>query len=199
MIKALFFDLHEVVTKGCFEDIYKEFSNISGVPLFKVVNFHDENLSGLLTGAVNSVDMCKAFNLTSKLSVEEMIDLWKQATLNNLKVDADIVRLLESLKNNYSLAALTNVTEQRYYADISMGLYDYFDHLVLSFKVGVKKPDPDYFEKALEISQVKPEEVIFIDDQSKNIATASLLGMNAIQFTDYETLIKELGKFGIKV
>jgi len=39
---------------------------------------------------------------------------------------------------------------------------------------------------------LKPEEVLFIDDNAKNIEVAKSLGMQTINYIDYKSLVKEL-------
>jgi len=198
MIKAIFFDLHEVVTHGDFLGIYKNFAERVGIPLEMVVNYHDENIRGLLTGAVTSEQMHSVFGLGDRFTVEEMMQIWEEETVKIMTMDPQMILLLKSLRETYTLVALTNLTEQRYRADITMGLYDYFDHAILSFKEGVKKPDPAFFSQALSLSKVKSEEVLFIDDQLKNTEAAESLGIKSIQFTDYEILVHKLADLGIK-
>ena len=116
-----------------------------------------------------------------------------------MKAEHQMIELLTELREKYRLAALTNLTEQRYVADVEMGLYDYFDFQVLSYKEGLKKPDSNFFHRALKITNAQPDEVIFIDDQEKNTSTAAKIGIKSIQFIDYQSLIRELAKFAVVV
>src|SRR6185437_15980908 len=59
-----------------------------------------------------------------------------------------------------------------------------FDHAVISGHVGVVKPDPRIFQILFERSGRRPEELVFVDDQLKNIEAARSLGMPSIHYLD---------------
>lgn len=197
MIKNLFFDIHNVITQGNFNDVYQIFAEETGVPVDIVINYHNQNIKSLLMGHISAEQMLVDLGLQEKISPEDFSRIWTKATVKVMSVDVDMVRLLEGLRQKYKLSALTNLTEFRYNADIEMGLYNYFDYLILSHKIGVKKPDKDFFLKALEVTNTKPNEVIFIDDIQINIEIATDLGIQSILFTDYESLVLKLTQFEV--
>ncbi|MEH6581262.1 MAG: HAD family phosphatase [Halioglobus sp.] len=55
-----------------------------------------------------------------------------------------------------------------------------FDFVVDSCEVGVRKPDPAIFEKALAIGGFSPEQVIFLDDFPGNVVAAEALNIRSI-------------------
>lgn len=57
-------------------------------------------------------------------------------------------------------------------------LYDYFDSLYLSYKLGVMKPSPMFFQKVLDGEKIEPSESLFIDDGPRNVAAAASLGLH---------------------
>ncbi len=59
-----------------------------------------------------------------------------------------------------------------------------FDNLYFSSDTGFVKPDPRAFLCVLEDNDLKPEEVIFIDDSKQNIAAAQSLGIESYLFVD---------------
>lgn len=164
--------------------------------------FHAKNLAGLLTGAVTSEDMLEAFGLSQSISKEQMLNVWTEETMKLMSADKNALALLVKLRVKYILGALTNLTEQRYGADLKMGLYDYFDFSVLSYKVGIKKPDANFFLKALDQAGCLPQESVFIDDQAKNTEAATMLGIKSIQYDndeDIQILLAKLRKVGVEV
>ncbi|MCX6724430.1 MAG: HAD family phosphatase [Candidatus Staskawiczbacteria bacterium] len=58
--------------------------------------------------------------------------------------------------------------------------YDEFEDVILSYEVGMKKPEMDIYQLAVEKLKVKPEECIFIDDKEKNLLPAKELGMKTV-------------------
>ena len=78
--------------------------------------------------------------------------------------------------------------------------FDYhklFDSVSYSFEVGVSKPNKKAYQIILEKLESKPEECIFIDDQSRNLAPARELGIRTIWFVSSKQLIEDLRKEGI--
>jgi len=72
------------------------------------------------------------------------------------------------------------------------GGYQDFDAEVLSCEVGLKKPDPAIYDKALEAAQCLPEECIFIDDVPKYLVPAQDLGMKTILASSAEQIKQDL-------
>ena len=58
-----------------------------------------------------------------------------------------------------------------------LGLEDAFDEIVLSFEVGLRKPDPEIYRIALERLGVAPERSVFVDDQPAYCDGAAALGI----------------------
>ncbi|MFT7651983.1 MAG: putative hydrolase of the HAD superfamily [Candidatus Azotimanducaceae bacterium] len=55
-----------------------------------------------------------------------------------------------------------------------------FDFVVDSSEVGIRKPDPAIFEKALTVSGFTAEQVIFLDDYEGNVIAAQALNIRSI-------------------
>jgi putative hydrolase of the HAD superfamily len=71
-------------------------------------------------------------------------------------------------------------------------LLSLFDPIVESSKVGVRKPDPRFYEMACELAEVEPTEVVFLDDLGVNLKPARELGMTTIKVTDPAVALADL-------
>jgi putative hydrolase of the HAD superfamily len=58
--------------------------------------------------------------------------------------------------------------------------------------VGVRKPDPRFYELACEQLDVKPADCVFLDDLGINLKPARALGMTTIKVVDPDVAIAEL-------
>lgn len=67
-----------------------------------------------------------------------------------------------------------------------------FDHVVESSKVGVRKPDPAFYEMACTLAGVQPTEVVFLDDLGVNLKPAAAMGMTTIKVVDPAAALAEL-------
>lgn len=62
--------------------------------------------------------------------------------------------------------------------------------------LGVMKPHPTLYRRALWISQVPAEEALFIDDREKNVEAARAVGMHAVHYRGAPQLGAELEALG---
>ena len=67
-----------------------------------------------------------------------------------------------------------------------------FDGIIESSKVGVRKPDPAFYELACEQLGIVPSEAVFLDDLGVNLKPARALGMTTIKVVDPDQAIAEL-------
>lgn len=67
-----------------------------------------------------------------------------------------------------------------------------FDVVVESSQVGVRKPDPRFYELACEQLGIEPTEAVFLDDLGVNLKPARAMGMTTIKVGDPAVAIAEL-------
>ena len=60
-------------------------------------------------------------------------------------------------------------------------LFDLFDFRVLSFEVGLVKPDAEVFEHLCRVAGVPPAGILFLDDNLPNVEAAATAGLVAAQ------------------
>ena len=67
-----------------------------------------------------------------------------------------------------------------------------FDVVVESSKVGVRKPEPRFYEIACELLDVRPSDCVFLDDLGINLKPAAAMGMHTIKVVDPAVALAEL-------
>jgi putative hydrolase of the HAD superfamily len=67
-----------------------------------------------------------------------------------------------------------------------------FDIVVESSVVGVRKPDPGFYELACERLDIRPEEAVFLDDLGVNLKPARAMGMTTIKVVDPADALADL-------
>ena len=77
------------------------------------------------------------------------------------------------------------------------GLRELFDVALSSCYLGLRKPEPAIYKRALDILGRPPERVLFIDDRPENVAGATGVGMKGIVFKGAEGLRSELVALGV--
>lgn len=84
-----------------------------------------------------------------------------------------------------------------YAADL---LGDLFDDVVVSGRVGLRKPDPEIYRLAAKLVDVQPEDCVFVDDISANVQGAEAVGMTALLHRTAEGTLPELERlFGVSL
>lgn len=72
------------------------------------------------------------------------------------------------------------------------GLAAHFDVIVESCVEGVRKPEPEIFERSLTRLGAKAASTLMLDDIGPNLKTARLLGMETFKVTDEAALLERL-------
>ena len=67
-----------------------------------------------------------------------------------------------------------------------------FDEIVLSYELGVVKPDPVMYETAAQRLGVLPEEAVFVDDIRRFVEAAKQYGMHGVHYREPGQVIAEI-------
>ena len=94
------------------------------------------------------------------------------------------IDLLKRLEGHFSMHIITNGFEEVQWVKLEKsGLLPYFDKVITSERVGVKKPDPKIFHYALDKANALLNESVMIgDDLKTDIIGAIQIGMKCIYF-----------------
>jgi 2-haloacid dehalogenase len=114
---------------------------------------------------------------------------------------ADTVEILNEVRRaGYRTFALSNWSAETFpITRPHFPFLDEMDGILISGEVGVGKPDPAIFREFIARFGIEPDRTIYIDDWDRNVATASGLGLVAIQFVDAAQLRAELRRLGVAV
>src|ERR1700690_1680588 len=114
----------------------------------------------------------------------------------------EMIELMRGLKTQYGLqvAAVSNEgRELTVYRVQQYKLGTFIDFFVSSCFVHYRKPDADMYRIALDISQVSPEQVAYIDDRPMFVEIAQELGIRGIIHKDHESTRKTLETMGLSL
>jgi putative hydrolase of the HAD superfamily len=112
---------------------------------------------------------------------------------DSLAIVAELART-----GKYLLATINNeILELNLYRVEHFGLRSFFTAFFSSCFLGLRKPDEAIYRLALEVSQRRPEECIFIDDRQVNLECPQELGLKTIRFYDAARLKSDLNQAGI--
>lgn len=200
-VKAILFDLGNVTVNFDHNFAVDKIINLTHkMPQEIYQLFFDSNITGLFEeGKVSSDDFYQRVNrmLGLGISYESFKLIWNEIfflTEDNYKIHS----LIKKFKNRLVLVLVSNINKLHYeYLIKRYDIFKEFDKFVLSYEVGVRKPDPLIYKKALDEAGVAIEEVIYIDDREDLISEAKKIGIRSIRFNDYEQLNNDLEKIGV--
>lgn len=96
------------------------------------------------------------------------------------------------------LLALTNWSSETFpFALERFPFLSWFEAIVVSGDVRMKKPDPAIFEHVLEQYALEPSSTVFVDDSPANVEAARSLGLVSVRFVDATTLRHDLERLGV--
>jgi HAD superfamily hydrolase (TIGR01509 family) len=87
--------------------------------------------------------------------------------------------LLSEIPRTCRVAALSNMSAIHWDAIVATGITRRFDQLFVSHEIGHLKPAGEAFAIALDGMQLRPSQVLFLDDGLRNVEAARALGMEA--------------------
>lgn len=113
----------------------------------------------------------------------------------NPVLNVKTAKLIEKLKKRNRVVCGTNTLESHWENHMERGDYALFHKTYPSNKMGVIKPNPEFFKIILKAEGFKPEEAFFVDDRIENVEAAKSVGINAVQFTSADDLAKLWKKY----
>jgi putative hydrolase of the HAD superfamily len=87
--------------------------------------------------------------------------------------------------------------ETNEYRFTHFGLRKLFQVALSSCYLGLRKPEPAIYLRALDILGRPTKRILFIDDRAENVAAAAAVGMNAVLFKGADALRLELVKLEV--
>ncbi|MFA6518177.1 MAG: HAD-IA family hydrolase [Candidatus Shapirobacteria bacterium] len=105
-----------------------------------------------------------------------------------------LIRLLKQLKPKFTLIMVSNA-ENFLFPYINQPLTSLFHRSIISWQVGVRKPEPEFYQQIPKHTGYNFKEVLYIDDGLENILAAQPLGLNTILYQNYPRLLSDLKKY----
>ena len=114
----------------------------------------------------------------------------------------EMIELVCNLKARFGLKVAVVSNEGReltIYRIQKFRLGSFIDFFVSSCFVHFRKPDTDIYRIALDLAQVEPAAVAYVEDRAMFVEVAQSLGIRGIQHTSYEATRVALAKLGLSL
>lgn len=198
MINAVLFDFGGVMTSSPFEN-FAIWEHANGVPTDTIRRINSTNPDTNAWAQLERSDVTPdEFDALFAAEAAELgYEVPGAAVLECLKTEVrpEMVRAAIRLHEDFTIAVLTNNFLQGDSAGVSMkgDVLSHFDAVIESSVIGVRKPDPEFYEIACREVGVTPDQCVFLDDLGINLKPARALGMQTIKVLSAEQALTDLG------
>ena len=140
----------------------------------------------------------KALHPEAAVYIDAWFDRYDEMLAGPIQGTVDIVNELHA--HGVPLYALSNWSAETFpFAQRRFDFLKCFNGIMLSGKVGLVKPDPEFFRLFLKTFSIDPTAALFIDDLKHNVEAATAAGLHGIVFTNADRLRGELAKVGFEI
>ncbi|MDP3980509.1 MAG: HAD family phosphatase [Chlamydiota bacterium] len=199
-IKAIIFDIGNVVLFFNNHLISQKIAESSGLGESNVFReiLTRYNDTGLDVGHISGLDFLQT--IKTNLKIDHSLERLQEIFCDIFNENAQMAKLIRFLKGKYKLLALSNTNELHFpYIRDNFPILQLFEEYILSYEEGIKKPDLDIYLRALDRLSLNADEVLFIDDQKRNIIPACALEIHAHHYTEMPLLLDHMKVLGIDI
>ena len=201
-ITAIGFDLGGVMITSNQAELYEYIAGVLGtdtVALATAIDNHRDDLEGGRIGIIKFWNrICKELGVKSPYP-KLLKGLWTHGFLKQTKKRPELIELVERLKaNGYKVGMFTNISRPVDRLDRGRCIFDHFEVVLKSYKIGEVKPRPGAYQALATALATPVDQLVFIDDLPSNVQGANAAGVHGIQFTSSDRLIADLQALGIK-
>jgi putative hydrolase of the HAD superfamily len=196
-VRSVMFDFGGVITSSPFE-AFARYEREAGLPpgFIRLVNSTDPDTnawSHLERGQLDLAGFAAAFE-EEAVGLGHRVDGREVLGMLGGDVRPAMVEAVRRCAERFETACLTNnfSLEDAPTPPEVAAIFDLFDVVVESRVVGVRKPEPRFYQLACEAVGVDPSEVIYLDDLGINLKPARAMGMRTIKVTDPDLALAEL-------
>lgn len=122
----------------------------------------------------------------TNLSKEKVISLVKNLVNNMYDVKVDVTKIKDKYKSVKLFIASNHVSYIKEY--LNSAFKNAFDDVIISSCINAYKPDKEFYDELIKRANVKPEEILFLDDRIENVIAARKCKIKSEQVKNYNVL-----------
>lgn len=196
VIRAVVFDIGGVLEITPDLGFRRRWETQLGLPAGGLGERMHDTWAGGSIGTVTEDEVHQA--IKDRLGLDErqlsafMADIWREylGTPNT-----ELIEYARRLRPRYRTGILSNsFVGAREREQAAYGFEDLVDEIVYSHEVGMSKPDPRVYALICARLDVRPEEVVFLDDSERLVAAAREAGLFAIRYQGNAQAIGQVEK-----
>lgn len=195
LVKALFLDIGGVLmTNGWDRVLRKKTAETFDIDYNEMTARHHLIFDTYETGKLTFDEYLKRIMFFEERSftVKEV----KEFIFNSARPFDDMLQYFREIKEQHHLKIGVVSNEGRELAVDRIRRFDlssFIDFFIVSSFVHFRKPDADIYRLAIDVAQVPPSNIVYIDDRALLIEVAKGLGLQGIHHTNLESTKGALG------
>ena len=196
-VRAVLFDFGGVISSSPLEG-FTAYENRIGLPAgfiaqLNMANHHENAWAKFERGQVSEEEFLPLFEEEARIAGYELDAREVLAALAAQERPEMIEALHRLHKADVSLALLTNNIAPLDLDGPMRELFALFDTILQSSVEGIRKPEPEFYLRALErLGGIAPTDAVFLDDLGVNLKPARALGITTIKVADPHVALREL-------
>lgn len=199
VIKAVLFDFGGVVTTSPF-DAFATYEEANNLPLGLVRDINstnpDDNAWAKLERSDVDADGFAELFEAEAAALGHAVDGRAILGLVSGEIRPAMVEAIRRIKDaGYKIACLTNNFRPREGATArpdTAAVMAMFDHVTESSLAGIRKPEPEFYRRALAAIDTEAGDAVFLDDLGINLKPARAMGMTTIKVIDETQALTDL-------
>jgi putative hydrolase of the HAD superfamily len=106
---------------------------------------------------------------------------------------SEVVEVLEKVQPRFQLAVISNFDGRLRFILEQLGISKFFPRVFVSSELGADKPDPLIFRRALDLANLKPDQVLHVgDDQERDWNAAAAVGLPIFKLDRQKNSLRDL-------
>ncbi len=198
--KAIIFDFNDTLSPSNFVQTFKRYENLLGMSVDEFVRAYIDNglLRDLMVGRFSSEnEFWREVSQLTGVNFDLLTRMAEDVALSKC-LDTEVMQLIDELRNRYKLALLTdNFLETFNFWVGKFSLKSKFDVIANSADFGMLKSEPEIYLLLLRILNAKAQEVLMVDDDSRNLSVAESIGIRTLRFVGARQLEDRLIREGL--
>jgi len=184
-VDAVLLDLYDTIARTRWGQLSERISAELGVEKADLFRAYDSTRAARGVGAYGNAEgdmtaIAEAAGVDPEPGlIRRLLDMERAFSETGVELYEDSVPVVRELRaRGVKTALISNCSHSTRPIVDRLGINEEFDQILLSFEVGIHKPDPGIYREALRrLGDVAPERAVFVDDQPPYCDGAAVLGI----------------------
>jgi putative hydrolase of the HAD superfamily len=183
-VDAALLDLYDTVARTRWKELSDRIAGELSIDMTELYRAYDLTRPERSVGAFEGPegDMAAVVEAAgfdpSPVLIERLVAMEREFSERGVELWEDSLPVVQELRSRgVKTALVSNCSHSTRGIVDRLGIAEAFDAVVLSFEVGLRKPDPKIYREALRRVDAEPARAVFVDDQPEYCDGAAAIGI----------------------